>query len=333
MFALLQENAQLASLIATMVAVLLVLSLIEVLAIRYGERVLRRIWHYMEVARFHLLRQPLIQHLVERHPALSGFLAARFQREHFFGLTLTMFVVMGGYVLALYAGLVEDVVEAEAIVAFDHYVSAHMSVLRSSPIISSVIVITSLGAAAVTCLIIALTSIVCAVLRKPYIIVGLLISTIGSTLFSFLSKMLFARERPTEILLTEQTYSFPSGHATISIALYGFIAYIAIRLTSNFAWQVRLFSLAVMICVLVGLSRIVLNEHYLSDVLGGFLAGSLWLIVAISVTEWLTSAGKIHWQHTWRTFDRVLVAACLIIAAIASTLYAYFHYMPMLGSA
>jgi len=332
MFALLQENPQLASLGAALIVVLLVLALIEIVAVRYGERVLTCIWHYLEVARFHLLQQPLILHFMERHPVLAGFLAARFRRQQFFGLTLTTLVVIAGYVLALYAGLVEDVVEADAIVAFDHYVSAHMSVLRSSPVIEGFIVITSLGAAAITCLIAVLTSIVCAVLRKPYIIVGLLISTIGSTLFSFLNKIMFARERPSAILLTEQSYSFPSGHATISLALYGFIAYIAIRLATNFARQVRLFSLGVIICVLVGLSRIVLNEHYLSDVLGGFLVGSLWLVVAISVTEWLASVGKIHWPHTWRTSERVLVAACLIIAAIASTLYAYFYYMPMLGA-
>ena len=332
MFALLQENPQLASLGAVVIAVLLILALIEVVVVRYGEWLLGRLWQFMLRVRARLLQVSWVQNLIARYPALSGFVAARFGREQFFGLSLTMLVVMGGYVLAMYAGLIEDVVEAESIVAFDHYVSAHMSVLRSSPVIDSFIVITSMGAALVTCVIIALTAIVCAVLRKPYIIVGLLLSTIGSTLFTFLNKILFERARPSEILLMEHSYSFPSGHATISIALYGFIGYMAIRLSHDFARRVRLFSVAVLLCILIGISRIVLNEHYLSDVLGGFLAGALWLIVAISVTEWLTSIGKIHWQHTWRTSDRILIAVCLLITAVTTTLYAYLHYMPMLGA-
>ncbi|WP_370686768.1 phosphatase PAP2 family protein [Acinetobacter harbinensis] len=55
------------------------------------------------------------------------------------------------------------------------------------------------------------------------------------------------------------------------------------------------FFIVVLLSILVGLSRIVLNEHYLSDVLGGFLVGALWLTVAISVTEWLSSRAKITW--------------------------------------
>src|SRR5699024_10458643 len=84
--------------------------------------------------------------------------------------------------------------------------------------------------------------------------------------------------------------------ATITVALYGFIAYLLIRFSQHFRQRVRIFIVSVFFAILIGFSRILLNEHYLSDVLGGYLVGGLWLTVAISVTEWLTAIGKITWQ-------------------------------------
>ncbi|MGP4119506.1 hypothetical protein ACT3N8_06790 [Psychrobacter aquimaris] len=128
---------------------------------------------------------------------------------------------MNIYILALFAGLVEDVVNADSIVTTDFFVSQHMSVLGEFGIIDFFILITSSGSTPVTCLIILLTAILCVLVRQPYIVIGLLVSTIGSTAFTFLSKMAFQRARPIDILLMEHIYSFPSGHATISIALLG----------------------------------------------------------------------------------------------------------------
>ncbi|WP_286708283.1 phosphatase PAP2 family protein, partial [Psychrobacter sp. UBA2514] len=92
-----------------------------------------------------------------------------------------------------------------------------------------------------------------------------------------------------------------------------------------------LLSLAVLLCVLIGLSRIVLNEHYLSDVLGGFLVGSLWLIIAISVTEWLTARGKINWHMSWSKGQISLVWLGVIMVFVATLIYANMYQFPLLG--
>ena len=105
----------------------------------------------------------------------------------------------------------------------------------------------------------------------------------------------------------------------------------AIRFSSRFVRQVRLLSLAVLLCVLIGLSRIVLNEHYLSDVLGGFLVGSLWLIIAISVTEWLTARGKINWRMSWPKGQISLVWLGVIMVFVATLIYADMYQFPLLG--
>ena len=159
---------------------------------------------------------------------------------------------------------------------------------------------------------------------------GLLIAVIGSTLFTFISKLLFNRVRPQDILLYEQTSSFPSGHATVTIAMYGFIAYMAIRFSRDFNRQIRILVITIFLAILIGLSRIVLNEHYLSDVLGGYLVGTLWLTVAISVTEWLRAKGKIDWHIKWSTAQIYQIWVSIFAVLIGTLLYANVYQFSLL---
>ena len=330
MIALIEQHPQLISLGMVLILTIALLWLIQHLMIRYGKRILGLISRVDFWLREHIARLPLMVGLQQKYPAMFGFITKRFARGHFSGLILTILTLLNIYILALFAGLVEDVVNADSIVTTDLFVSQHMSVLQDSSIVPAFVFITSLGSTPITCLVILLTAILCAVVRQPYTLVGLLISTIGSTAFTFLSKMAFQRSRPIDILLMEHTYSFPSGHATISIALYGFLAYMAIRFSSRFVRQVRLLSLAILLCVLIGLSRIVLNEHYLSDVLGGFLVGTLWLTIAISMMEWLTARGKIDWRIVWSAPQRYMVWFSVVSVLTAIFIYANIYQFPLL---
>lgn len=330
MIALIEQYPQLISLGMVLILTMALLWLIQHLLIRYGKRLLALLTRVDLWLREHLARLPIIVSLKKKYPALFGFITKRFARGHFSGLILTVLTLLNIYILALFAGLVEDVVEADSIVTTDLFVSQHMSVLQDSSIVPAFIFITSLGSTPITCLIILLTAILCAMVRQPYILIGLLISTIGSTTFTFLSKMVFQRTRPIDILLMEHTYSFPSGHATISIALYGFLAYMAIRFSQKFIRQVRILSLTILLCLLIGLSRIVLNEHYLSDVMGGFLVGTLWLTIAISMMEWLTARGKIDWHTVWSAPQRYMVWFSVVAVLIATFVYVTVYQFPLL---
>jgi len=331
MIARIEQHPQLISLGMVLILTIALLWLIQHLMIRYGKRILGLISRVDFWLREHIARLPLMVRLQQKYPAMFGFITKRFARGHFSGLILTILTLLNIYILALFAGLVEDVVNADSIVTTDLFVSKHMSVLQDSSIVPAFVFITSLGSTPITCLIILLTAILCAVVRQPYILVGLLISTIGSTAFTFLSKMVFQRSRPIDILLMEHTYSFPSGHATISIALYGFLAYMAIRFSQSFIHQVRILSLALLLCLLIGLSRIVLNEHYLSDVMSGFLVGTLWLTIAISMTEWLTARGKIDWGVSCSKKQISLVWLGIIAVFVATLIYSNMYQFPLLG--
>ena len=330
MITLIQKNQQLFLLGVFILLVVVVLWVLQYVIIRYGQKVLNQVPTYWTVLEQYFGKSKRLTRLKNNYPKLYHASLQRLTVQHFYGLPLTVLFLVMGYILALFFGLVEDVVTSDTIVATDFFVSQQMSVLSESPVVPFFIFITSFASTATTCLIVLLVCILCWVIRQRYILIGLLIATLGSTIFTFLSKLLFHRTRPVDILLFERTDSFPSGHATITVALYGFLAYMAIRFSRNFAMQVRIAVITIFFSLLIGLSRILLNEHYLSDVLGGFLVGALWLTVAISVTEWLKMRNKIDWQIGWSVTQVRLVWLSVICILIGTSIYSKFYQFPLL---
>lgn len=98
-------------------------------------------------------------------------------------------------------------------------------------------------------------------------------------------KHLISRPRPLEDLrlVPAHSYSFPSGHSMSAIAFYGFIIYLTYKYVPNTFLKILLIFFQVLLILGIGLSRIYLGVHYPSDVLAGFIAGLVWLIICIVV--------------------------------------------------
>jgi undecaprenyl-diphosphatase len=107
---------------------------------------------------------------------------------------------------------------------------------------------------------------------------ALLLATGGAQALNSLLKALFHRPRPeaTSWYLLGQAYSFPSGHAMVSAAFFGFLVYFGWRTLRGWARVVWCGGMVLLI-VLIGLSRLYLGVHYLTDVVAGYLAGFFWL--------------------------------------------------------
>lgn len=98
-------------------------------------------------------------------------------------------------------------------------------------------------------------------------------------------KAIFARTRPGGKLVEAGFHSFPSGHSFSAMVLYGFLIFLVWRYTRREALRIGVSVGLVLLIVLVGLSRIVLSVHWVSDVLGGFTIGLAWLVVGLTATR------------------------------------------------
>jgi membrane-associated phospholipid phosphatase len=113
--------------------------------------------------------------------------------------------------------------------------------------------------------------------RRDAVFVG--IALVGAQVLSNVMKLTFRRERPffSDPLASERTYSFPSGHALVSLAVYGSIALVLAKRLPTHGQRVALISGAALLILAIGVSRLYLGVHFLSDVLAGYAAGAAWL--------------------------------------------------------
>jgi membrane-associated phospholipid phosphatase len=141
-------------------------------------------------------------------------------------------------------------------------------------------VVSLLGAQVLSVLLVAVAVIL--LVRRDWRHLAMLAVTCGGgALLNLGLKQVFRRQRPSfasEFSVT--SWSFPSGHAMDSLIVYGMLAYwLADRFPSA---RRAIAAAAVALIALIGFSRVYLGVHYLSDVIAGYTAGSIWLLACIN---------------------------------------------------
>jgi membrane-associated phospholipid phosphatase len=132
--------------------------------------------------------------------------------------------------------------------------------------------------------------------RRRLFATGWALALVGNALLSVTLKQLFARVRPPhdDGLVLAHGYSFPSGHSSGALVVYGMLAYLAARLLPP-RWQLPAVLAAMTLALTVGASRVFLRVHYASDVLAGFVSGAAWLAVCVVAVE------SARWWRARRT--------------------------------
>lgn len=152
---------------------------------------------------------------------------------------------------------------------------------RSSPALDRAAILASaMGAEVVMALLVVLV-VVFAWQRRWGAAFSLLVVTIGAQNLDTVLKDTFRRVRPNPVvpllrdIMPAQAWSFPSGHSMVAAAFYLFVAYVAWRVLPH-RFRIVGVSALVVLVLLIGLSRLYLGVHYLTDVLAGFVAGATW---------------------------------------------------------
>ncbi|OOG56742.1 phosphatase PAP2 family protein [Rhodanobacter sp. C03] len=112
------------------------------------------------------------------------------------------------------------------------------------------------------------------------------IAQIGILPIAYGIKACFQRTRPPHDprFVTDVGWSFPSGHAISSAVFYGMLAYVLLRLLPP-RWHRMVIAATLLLAGLIGLSRILLQAHYFSDVVAGYACGLAWLMLCIGLAE------------------------------------------------
>lgn len=168
---------------------------------------------------------------------------------------------------------------------YDQGVMNFIGQVRNPTLVNLFGLITNLGSNYFIGLVfIALVFILIRVRRKRAAAVSLF-SILGSAGFIWLFKHLFGRPRPFGCLGND-CYSFPSGHSTIALYFYGLLDYLIFRfLPLSFKTFLLINFIIISTILLIGVSRLFLQLHFLSDVFAGFFLGGAWLLIAILLID------------------------------------------------
>jgi undecaprenyl-diphosphatase len=136
-----------------------------------------------------------------------------------------------------------------------------------------------------------------ALFRRRYRLLAVvwIMAASGGALLDLTLKVAIHRQRPRnpDAAVSETNESFPSGHAMGSVVGYGLLGYVLCRYFRRRRARAAVITGLALLVMLIGFSRVYLRAHYLSDVLGGFAIGAVWLAVCLSGLETVRRR-KIH---------------------------------------
>ena len=213
-------------------------------------------------------------------PRTTALLQARLTPGRYAGLPLTLLVSATLYIAALLGGLVEELLEADELIRFDEAINQWIGALRTDAMIAVFVWITDLGGSSTLVAVALVTTGLLWAHGRTHAIAPLWLTILGSQLTTTAGKYALVRQRPefvTEIAAI--TPSFPSGHATSAMAVYGFLAYILAKDLTTTRQRFEVVYWTAVLIGLIGFSRMLLGVHYASDVAAGFLVGSFWLLL------------------------------------------------------
>jgi undecaprenyl-diphosphatase len=180
-----------------------------------------------------------------------------------------------------------DFVATGRISVVDHAVASWFHGHLTRPLVDLMLALSNAGSplwiAAITSI-----SVLILVLRKRwYGLLAIVLTVPGGMLVHHFIQIIVHRHRPFRHsdFLDLGGYSFPSGHTMAATLLYGLLAAFAILVWKGWHWRMLAVLGALLAIALVGLSRVVLGAHYLSDVLGAIAGGISWLILCVTIVE------------------------------------------------
>jgi membrane-associated phospholipid phosphatase len=177
-----------------------------------------------------------------------------------------------------FGAIAEEMAEGDTI-HYDQRLADWLHHRATDPVTDVVRMLTWTGNGAFLALVVAVAVLLLWRLNLVTDAVFVLLAFAGAEVITFGMKQGFRRDRPffEDPLATASSFSFPSGHALVSLAVYGSIALVIARHARSRRQAVAVLAVAAIWILAIGFSRLYLGVHFLSDVLAGYAAGAAWL--------------------------------------------------------
>ncbi len=210
--------------------------------------------------------------------------------------------------LATMAGflkIMEDLISGDPLVRADIAINHLLQGLRTQPMDTVMVLVTSMGDA-VPLLVTSLVLIALLLVQRNWQMAAAAALTIGAaTAFVPIIKQMLHKPRPIDLYNGADSFSFPSGHATLSTVIFGVLAVLITRNLST-RWKIVIYALIALWISAIGLSRLYLSAHWPSDVMGGMLFGTMLIAGFALMAE--------HMDH--KGYSRSLMAAGVLSAFV-----------------
>ena len=219
-------------------------------------------------------------------PVLGRSLSGTVSAARVLGVIAILAFTFAMFALTVFFELADEIEADESLGRFDVELGAALRVHVSYGTLRFFAQITRMGDPAFLIVLSTVVAIGLVALRRRALAGAWVVATLSGALLNRLLKAMFERARPLHDhgLVSETSWSFPSGHASGSMLVYGLLGYLIVRHAPR-VWHVPVALTSVSLIVFVGSSRVLLQVHYLSDVLAGYATGVAWVALCISGLE------------------------------------------------
>ena len=215
------------------------------------------------------------------------FVRNRFSPQGYLGLHLTIGVLIILFSAWCFSEIAEDLEPSAGLIAFDEQVIAWFQGEAQPALTVAARAISFLGSVGFLTVASLLGGAVLIRIHGWNRLLALSLTMIGGGLLNVVLKHFFQRDRPVleNPLVTLTSFGFPSGHTMGSTIFYGLIALIIGQRLAQKRWRIAVAFAACLVIAAIGLTRIYLGAHYLSDVLAAVAAGVVWLTFCWTAIE------------------------------------------------
>ena len=234
-----------------------------------------------------LISYAYVTEFITRHPKIVAFIKERLSPARYLGLHLTAGLAISVVFAWILGAITEDILSGDPFVLVDQWVLNQILYFRTPIVTHFMVIVTQFGGWLVITAGSLLVITYLLFRKRIDYLISYIVAILGGNILFLILKNVIRRGRPISetALVWAGGWSFPSGHSVMSVIFYGIITYFIVHDLRSWKSSALMMTVVAFVIVLIGLSRIYLQVHYLSDVIAGFAGGLFWLSVCITGVE------------------------------------------------